>query len=150
METPQKEIAARKDVDGARFSWRLHFVAVGGGAVVVALVYAAAKATGDSLVTRPEFGSGAAEPLELVEAILVTLFLGLVIGPLAAWIGRRQLRSPRNGFLAFSAVGLGVYGIIAFVRADAFSTAIWFNVMHLGAAIPIVGSINRALPLRRA
>ena len=52
-------------------------------------------------------------------------------------------------FLAVSLLGLTLYGILAFVRAEETYTAIWLNAMHIAAAVPIVGGLMRLLPGQR-
>ena len=51
-------------------------------------------------------------------------------------------------FLAASLLGLVVYGVLAFIRADETSTALWLNAMHLVAAFPIVGLLANELNRR--
>lgn len=112
--------------------------------VAVAVVFFVAKASGDRLSVSPEFGSGPPEELGLFVALMATVSGGLV-GMAFAWLARRFTPRPMLAFLIMCAVGLVGYGIVAFVRSETTSTALWLNGMHLAAAIPIVGLLAYAL-----
>lgn len=112
----------------------------------VAVVHVIADASGDALLVAPEFGSGQPKRLEIWIAMLATATLGGGIGTLLATALRRFAARPRLAFVAVCLTGLIAYGILAFVRADATSTGVWLNIMHLAAAVPIVGALTAALP----
>ena len=71
--------------------------------------------------------------------------LGGVIGLGFALLAKRFLDNPVPAFLGICIVGLIVFGIFPFTAAEETATAIWLNVMHVMAAIPIVGSLTQAL-----
>ena len=127
--------------------WLVHVGAVIVAAVLVAALYWIATKVGDPLVTKPELGPGDAERLPLRSALIATVVSGVVWGPGAVAIANRFARQPTRVFTVFALGGLIVYGIVAFLRAEAISTALWFNVMHLAAAAPILGSLFRRLRL---
>ena len=134
----------------ARFAgWRTHLGAVALAMVAVAVLYWLADKTGDSLVTKPEVGPGEAERLPLLSALFATAFLGGVVAPGAAFLARRFSSDPHRVFGLFSFVGLVLYGLLAFVRADSTITALWFNAMHVVAAGPILGSLLHKLSARK-
>ena len=116
------------------------------GAAAVVVVSFVAKLTGNDLLVAPEFGSGDPEALELWMAVLATLLLGGLVGPvLAAVLALGVTPRPGLTFLALSAAGLVAYGILAFIRTDEASTTIWLNAMHVAAAIPSVGALTAVL-----
>jgi len=47
-------------------------------------------------------------------------------------------------------VALVMYGTVPFTAAEETTTAVWLNVMHVLAALPIVGLLARQLPVARA
>jgi len=63
---------------------------------------------------------------------------------------RSQAAELAMAAVAAAALGLVSYGILAFVRAETASTALWLNAMHIGAAIPIVGTLSRHAKTGRA
>ncbi len=113
----------------------------------VAITYGVARAfDADLRVTSP--GADAPAEVTLADALLVT-GLGGVIGLVLAALARRFTRRPALVFLGVCAVLLVLDGITPFTSSDSTSTGIWLNLMHLAAAIPIVGGLYRALPTRR-
>ncbi len=110
---------------------------------VVLLVYTVARLTGDSLVVAPEFG-GAPAPLSAVVAGLATVAGGLA-GTALAWLMRRLAAPPRHWFGVVCVVLLIGYGLLSFVRAEEVSTGVWLNIMHIGAAVAIIGTLWLAL-----
>ena len=110
--------------------------------LAVAAIYAIARATGDQLVTRPEFGSGEPKPLGIA-VVLGATTAGALVGVVLSLSCNRIFDRRRQAFVAISVLALVAYGVLAFVRADTAGTAIWLNVMHLGAAIPLVGTLAR-------
>ena len=134
-------------------SKRLSLLQTAGGtivaaAILVAIVYFVAEAAGDDLVVAPEIGTGTAEELKLGVAIAAVVFGGIV-GVGLTVLARRFTPAPRMFFLGVSVLGLTLYGILAFVRAEVTSTAIWLNAMHIAAAVPIVGGLMRLLARQR-
>jgi len=131
-------------------SQRLGLLPTAGGSIVAAvilvvIVYFVAKGAGDDLLVAPEVGTGTPEELKLGVAIAAVVFGGIV-GAVLTVLARRFTPRPRMFFLAVSLLGLTLYGILAFVRAEETSTAIWLNTMHIAAAVPIVGGLMRLLP----
>ena len=47
-------------------------------------------------------------------------------------------------------MALVMYGTVPFTAAEETTTAVWLNVMHVLAALPIVGLLARQLPVARA
>lgn len=114
-------------------------------AAVVAVVitfFIADAASGPMLVTAA--GSDVAEEAPMVGAIMFTV-LGGVIGLAIAALTKRFLGNPVPAFLGICLVGLIVFGIFPFTAAEETATAIWLNVMHVVAAIPIVGMLTQAM-----
>lgn len=115
--------------------------------VAVAIVYGVARAFDANLEVRGP-GVDTAETVPLVNALVVTA-LGGVVGLLLALAARRFTPWPRLAFVGVCLVLLVLDGITPFTASDRVSTGLWLNVMHLAAAVPIVGSLARALPERR-
>ena len=119
--------------------------AIGTGvAVILVLVtlFIADAASGPLLVTTP--GADAPEEVPIGGAAIFTILGGLVGIALAT--GLLRVASPRRIFLIVCVVGLVLYGISPFTAAEEVSTALWLNVAHVAAAIPIVGMLARVLP----
>ena len=83
-----------------------------------------------------------------IAAVLVFTVLGGAIGIGLALVANR-FRRPRTTFVNAAVVALLLYGIMPFAAAEATSTAIWLNAMHLAAAVPIIGLLARSLPAQR-
>jgi len=114
-----------------------------GAVVAVAITLLIADAvSGPLLVTAA--GADVAEEAPLAGAIMFTV-LGGVIGLGIAALAKRFLGNPVPAFLGICIVGLIVFGIFPFTAAEETATAIWLNVMHVVAAIPIVGLLTQAL-----
>lgn len=114
-----------------------------GAVVAVAITLLIADAvSGPLLVTAA--GTDVAEEAPLAGAIMFTV-LGGVIGLGIAALAKRFLGNPVPAFLGICIVGLIVFGIFPFTAAEETATAIWLNVMHVVAAIPIVGLLTQAL-----
>jgi len=111
-------------------------------ALVLVTYLVADAASGPLLVTQP--GSDSPEAVPLAFALVFTL-IGGAIGIGLAYVVNRFAR-PRITFVAVSLVALVLYGIMPFTAAEATSTAIWLNAMHVAAALPIVGLLARSLP----
>lgn len=123
-------------------------VKAGGIGIAVALVLVivgflvADAVSGPLTVTMP--GSDSVEQISIAQVVVFTV-LGGVAG-IGLALAVRRLRRPRAAFVAVCAVALLLYGIMPFSAAEATSTAIWLNVLHVAAAVPIVGSLARQLP----
>jgi hypothetical protein len=116
--------------------------------VLVAIVYAIARgADADLRVTGP--GQDTPEAVPIASALIVTA-LGGVVGWILAFLARRFTPRPNITFLVVCLVLLVLDGITPFTASDKVSTGLWLNAMHLAAAVPIVGSLFRALPSRRS
>ncbi len=107
-------------------------------AVVIVFLIADA-ASGPLLVTQP--GADAAEEAPLAGAIVGVIFGGIV-GTGLAVLARRLPRSMET-FVGICLVGLVLYGVFALSASEAVATGIWLNVMHVVAAVPIVGLLAR-------
>ncbi len=103
----------------------------------VTIVFVAARATGDQLRVTPEFSSAPASSAGFMTVAGATLTLGLLSLVVAGFVGRFVPR-PRLVLLGGAVIGLAGYGVLAFVKADTTATALWLNIMHLAAAVPIV------------
>jgi len=114
-------------------------------AALVGIVYLVATWAGDDLMVAPEFGGGDAKTLPIGIAVAATA-AGGILGAFLAMLARRFMSRSRTAFVVAIAVGLVLYGILAFLRAEATSTAVWLNMMHIAAAIPIVGALITWLP----
>lgn len=122
--------------------------AIGTGvAVILVLIvmFIADAASGPLLVTPP--GGDAPEEVPIGGAAIFTVLGGLVGTALA--IALLRVATPRRIFLIVCVAGLVLYGIMPFTAAEEVSTAIWLNVMHVAAAVPIVGMLARTLPEAR-
>ncbi len=111
--------------------------------VVLGLVVLAGV-VGANLVVAPEFGSGPPDEMEAWAAAAATVFGGFA-GLVLALLSRQLKQRPTGLFLSLCLLGLLAYGFIAVIRSEEISTAIWLNLMHLAAAVPIVGMLGTAL-----
>lgn len=80
----------------------------------------------------------------VVFATIVGGIIGMVLAIVASFLPR-----PRQIFRGACLVGLVVLAVSAFGASEAFETGVWLNVMHVGAAVPIVGRLTEGLPERR-
>ncbi len=115
--------------------------------VLVVIVHLIARGSGDDLVVVSEVGLGPPKVREIFVTIAATV-AGGIIGMALASLARRFTPRPQIAFVSVCILGLIGYGILAFIRADQNSTAIWLNVMHIAAAIPIVGALTYLLANR--
>ncbi len=111
--------------------------------VGVVIVFLIADAISGPLLVTPQ-GADSPEETTIGLAAGFTVVGGLVALGIAA-VSQRFLSNPPAAFLGICAVGLILYAILPFTAAEEVSTAIWLNVMHLVAAIPIVGGLAREL-----
>jgi hypothetical protein len=127
-------------------------IKVGGIGIALALAlvlvgYFAADAMSGPLLVTPPGGDSVAE-VTIGQALMFTVLGGGVGIGLA--LGAQRLGRPQASFVAVCVVALVLYGIMPFAAAEETSTAIWLNILHLAAAVPIVGSLARQLPAERA
>lgn len=112
-----------------------------GAVIAVAITYFIADAaSGPLLVTQNDL----TEEAPLAGALLFTA-LGGVLGLGIAALAKRFLGNPVPAFLGICLVGLIAFAIFPFTVAEETATAIWLNVMHIAAAIPIVGLLTQSL-----
>ena len=113
------------------------------GLVAVAITFFVADAaSGPLLATQP--GGDVLEEIPIGGALFGVLFGGLFGTGLAAAM-QRFMGNAVPAFVGFCIVGLIGYGAFSFSAADEISTGIWLNVMHIVAAVPIVGGLVRAM-----
>ncbi len=108
------------------------------GAVVITFFIADAI-SGPLMASQP--GADGPQEVPLGGAVFGTVFGG-VVGTVLAFITSRMKRSTFV-FVLICLIGLVLYGLFAWTAADNQSTGIWLNVMHLAAAVPIVGQLTR-------
>lgn len=110
--------------------------------VAVAITFLIGDAvSGPFMTTQP--GSDVAEEAMIGGALGFTVFFGLIGIGIAALT--KRFSNPAKVFLTICVVALVIYGVFPFLAADEVSTAIWLNVMHIAAAVPIVGMLVREL-----
>ena len=110
------------------------------GAVVITF-FIADLISGPLMATQP--GADAAEEVPVAGAAIGTIFGGLV-GMVLAFAASRIAWSTVV-FVGVCLVALVLYGLFAWSAADTQSTGVWLNVMHLAAAVPIMGQLIRWL-----
>ncbi len=125
---------------------RTAIVGIVAAVVAVVVVYLIADAVSGPLLAAPP-GGGDAEEVPLGGAIVATVIGGVVGAGLAFVSGRTP--SPVKIFVGICIVGLVLYGLFALSQAESTSTGIWLNVMHIAAAVPIVGLLARWLQGRQ-
>lgn len=120
------------------------------GGIVAALVLVlvtfliADAASGPLLATQP--GASSAEEIVVGQALGATIVGGLVGVGLALLV--RRFDEPRRVFTSMCVAALVLYGVIALIAAETALTGYWLNVMHVAAAVPIVGMLAHWLPER--
>lgn len=114
--------------------------------VAVVVVFFIADAASGPLMANDPSGELAEVA---VGAAVVAVIIGGLVGTLIAFLVK-NLSQAAQVFLGICAVGLVLYGIFALIQADDIATGVWLNVMHIAAAIPIVGMLTRWLQGRRA
>lgn len=72
--------------------------------------------------------------------------LGGTVGAALAYAAGRFARRPRLTFLAVTLIALAGYAVVPFAAAETTRTAIWLNVFHVLAAIPVIGMLVRFVP----
>lgn len=111
--------------------------------VVVAITFLTGDAVSGPLMVTPP-GSEVPEEVTLGAALFSTV-VGGVFGIGIAALCSRFAGAPAKTFLGICVVSLVVYGVFPFLAGENIATGIWLNIMHVAAAIPIVGSLTRAL-----
>ncbi len=114
------------------------FVGLAIGAVFAAIVFFIGDAVSGPLEAEP-VGEISIGPV--VTNTIAGGIAGMIIAAIASRFGR-----PRQIFTVVCVVLLVVYAIPPFVQAETVETAVWLNVMHIGAAVPILGRLRPALP----
>ena len=115
-----------------------------GAIVAVVIVYLIADAaSGPLMATGP---GGDLEEVPVAGAIVAVIIGGLV-GVALAFLVRNRDRAVQT-YVGICLVALVLYGIFAFVQADDLATGIWLNIMHIVAAVAIVGMLTRWLQTR--
>ena len=99
--------------------------------------FIADAASGPLVVTPPGID---ANDLNLAQIVTFSVLGGLVGVGLAVLCTR--FARPARTFLIICMVSLMLYGITPFPTSEATSTAIWLNVIHIAAALPIVGLLT--------
>ncbi len=115
------------------------------GAVVITYFIADAI-SGPLMAAQP--GADGPQEVPLGGAVVGTV-IGGVVGIVVAYISSRMRRSTPI-FVLICVIGLVLYGLFAWSAADSQSTGIWLNIMHLVAAVPIVGQLTRWVSSRPA
>lgn len=123
---------------------RSAIVGTGVAVLLVLAVYLVANLMDDPLMV--EGPNGDSQKVAIPSAVLFTVLAG-VAGMALAVLTARTHRSTAT-FTAICLLGLVIYGSVPFLAAEATSTAIWLNVMHVAAAIPIVGTLTQWLRQR--
>lgn len=104
---------------------------------VIVTVLIADAVSGPLMVTPP--GADAPEELPMAAAISGTVVGGIAGLILAALSARLLGANAANAFVGICIVGLIGYGAYSFSATEQIATGVWLNVMHVVAAIPIVG-----------
>lgn len=110
--------------------------------IAVVITYFIADAISGPLIVTP-VGGDVPEEVPVGGAVFGTV-VGGIVGAVLAYISSRLGPSVQI-FTGLCVVGLVLYGIIAFNAAETTTTGVWLNIMHLAAAIPIVGGLTRWL-----
>jgi hypothetical protein len=95
--------------------------------------------SGPMAVTMP-----APMDVTFVQPFVSTLIFGLLGTLIVAAIAQRTA-APRRTWVWLTVIGLVLYGVMPFVAAG-FTTAIWFNVMHVVAGVLLIPAVAKALP----
>lgn len=115
---------------------------------VAITVVIADAVSGPLMVTSP--GADAPEELALGAAIAGTV-TGAIAGLTLAALCARFLASKAAAvFLGICLVGLVAYGLFSFSATEEVVGGVWLNVMHVVAAIPIVGLLYQQIGKRSA
>ncbi len=113
-------------------------------AILAAVVvwFIATAISGDLIVTPP----GQSMPDRVPVGVMVpSVAVGGVAGLLLAFAISKLASNAATVFVGTCLVALVLYGAYSFIRAEDLATGIWLNVLHIVAAIPIVGLIRTTL-----
>lgn len=115
-----------------------------GAVVAVAITFLIGDAiSGPLLATSP--GTDAPEAVAIGAALAGTV-VGGIAGIILAAISKQFLGAKAAAiFVGICVVGLVAYGAFSFTATEEISAGIWLNVMHIVAAIPIVGLLVQNL-----
>lgn len=112
------------------------------GGLIAAALNAVIFFAAQSLNGGPLVVAGSPEPLPLVPVLLFSVLPGLVAG-LLYWTLARFTRRPARWFLLVSALVLVGFFFGPLTSASG-AVAVWaLELMHLGAAVPIIGALLR-------
>ena len=115
------------------------------GAVFAVIVFLIGDAMSGPLeVTPPGQSLRAVNVATVIGAVITGGVVGTILAAIASFLPR-----PRQIFRIACLVGLVGYAIPPFVQSELFSTGVWLNVMHIGAAVPIVGRLSPVLAERK-
>ncbi len=112
--------------------------------ILAAIVFwfIATAISGDLIVTPP----GESVPDRVPVGVMVpSVGIGGVAGLVIAFVLSKVTSNPATAFVATCLVALVLYGTYSFIRAEDLATGFWLNVLHIAAAIPIVGLLHRSL-----
>lgn len=110
--------------------------------VVTVTALIADAVSGPLMVTSP--GADAPEELAVGAALAATVIGGIAGLGLAA-LCKRFVAEPIPVFVGICIVGLVGYGIFSFTATETVAVGVWLNVMHVVAAVPIVGLLAGAI-----
>lgn len=118
------------------------FGTIGALAAVAVTFLIGDAVSGPLMATSP--GADAPEPV-LIGAALAGTAVGAVAGIGLAALCKRFLAKPAPVFVGICVVGLIAYGAFSFAASETVSAGVWLNVMHIAAAVPIVGALLQTL-----
>ncbi len=109
---------------------------------LVSLAYAAAVGMGDPMLV-------AGDQEVVFSQVFGMTILGATVGAGLAFASRRWVRRPRPVFLTVTLLAVAGYSSVPFVAAEATSTALWLNGLHIAVAVPVLTVFARFLPATR-
>lgn len=118
------------------------FGTIAAGIAVAITFFIADAASGPLMATPP--GGDLLEEIPLVGALVGTI-TGGIVGTIVAALLNRFMSNAVPLFVGFCVVGLIAYGAFSFSATEELSAGIWLNIMHIVAAIPIVGGLVQAM-----
>lgn len=114
------------------------------GAIGVAITFLIADAVSGPLMAT-SVGADVAEEVPMVAAVGGAVFGG-IIGIILAAISKQFLGAKAASvFVGICVVALVAFGALSFSATEEISAGIWLNVMHIVAAVPIVGLLAQNL-----
>lgn len=114
-----------------------------GALIAVAITYLIGDAISGPLMVTPP-GGDAPEEVLLGAALFATV-VGAVAGLVLAALSKRFLSNPASAFVGICVLGLVAYGAMTFAAGEDLATGLWLNVMHVAAALPIVGLLGKEI-----